>query len=291
MSAKTRPAPTHSAGHRSDTYHVMPGPDSSLRGGMAFQTESGPPDALAGAPCVARVRAYLRKMGGGLDSALPLPQPIDAAVSTVGAFLGILAVAGVDAAIRGDAASDDESALPLLVYSLGASAVLLFGVPESKLSQPRNLLGGHIVSAAVGCTVRAALGARALWLTAAAGMSAALLAMELTSTVHPPGGATALIGASARALGPWYGFRLVASAAAGAAIMLVVALLVNNCHPRTRGYPTFYWGGPVVPAWCGRAAAWWGRRGAATAAGKEGGGAADTAAVTAAAPEVTVVGV
>jgi CBS-domain-containing membrane protein len=29
----------------------------------------------------------------------------------------------------------------LLVASFGASAVLLYGVPESKLSQPRNLIG------------------------------------------------------------------------------------------------------------------------------------------------------
>lgn len=31
--------------------------------------------------------------------------------------------------------------LPLLVASFGASAVLLFGVPEGKMSQPRNLFG------------------------------------------------------------------------------------------------------------------------------------------------------
>lgn len=31
----------------------------------------------------------------------------------------------------------------LLVGSFGASAVLLYGVPESKLSQPRNLIGEH----------------------------------------------------------------------------------------------------------------------------------------------------
>ena len=87
--------------HRGDAYHVAAlGPGGSLRGGTAFRVEEGPRDALAGAPCLARVRAYLRKAKGGLDSALPLPAPLDAAISTLGAFLGILAVAGIDSAIR-----------------------------------------------------------------------------------------------------------------------------------------------------------------------------------------------
>lgn len=40
----------------------------------------------------------------------------------------------------------------LLIGSLGASAVLLYGVPESKLSQPRNLLGeyGRVVGFVLG---------------------------------------------------------------------------------------------------------------------------------------------
>lgn len=79
----------HSNGgaHRGDAYHVTPGPGGSLRGGSAFVVvEDARGDALAGAPWVARVRAYLRKAGGGLDSALPLPAPLDALISTLGAF-------------------------------------------------------------------------------------------------------------------------------------------------------------------------------------------------------------
>lgn len=222
---------------------------------MAFRVEEGPPDALAGALCVARVRAYFRKMGGGLDSALPIPKAFDAFISTVGAFLGILAVAGIDTLIRG-ARPHSEVEFSMLVASFGATAVLIFSVVESKLSQVRNVIGGHVISALVGCTVRLVLGAKVLWLTSAVGMSLALLAMELTSTVHPPGGATALIGASARRLGPWKGYQLVVSVAAGSSVMVLVAMAVNNLHPRSR-YPTFFWGGPWPPAWVGRVHEWW----------------------------------
>jgi hypothetical protein len=38
---------------------------------------------------------------------------------------------------------------PLLIGSFGASAVLLFGANDSPLTQPRNLVGGHVLSAIV----------------------------------------------------------------------------------------------------------------------------------------------
>jgi CBS-domain-containing membrane protein len=41
------------------------------------------------------------------------------------------------------------------------------------------------------------------WLANAVGMSLALLAMQLTQTTHPPGGATALIACSMHQLAPW----------------------------------------------------------------------------------------
>ena len=42
---------------------------------------------------------------------------------------------------------------PTLVASFGASAVLLFGAPTSPLAQPRNLFGGHLISAIVGVSI------------------------------------------------------------------------------------------------------------------------------------------
>jgi CBS-domain-containing membrane protein len=65
--------------------------------------------------------------------------------------------------------------------------------------------------------------------------------MHLTKTLHPPGGATALIAVIGSekiyALGYLYA---IFPAGAGACIMLVVALLVNNI-PKTRRYPEFWW--------------------------------------------------
>ncbi len=53
----------------------------------------------------------------------------------------------------------------LLIGSFGASAVLLYGGPRSPLAQPRNLIGGHLVSALVGVSAWLLIGACCLgWL-------------------------------------------------------------------------------------------------------------------------------
>jgi CBS-domain-containing membrane protein len=71
-------------------------------------------------------------------------------------------------------------------------------------------------------------------------VATAIAAMHATKTLHPPGGATALIavigGEKVHNLGYLY---VALPVAAGAAIMLAVALLINNI-PKTRRYPEFW---------------------------------------------------
>ncbi|EIE20895.1 HPP family protein+B94, partial [Coccomyxa subellipsoidea C-169] len=150
----------------------------------------------------------------------------------LGAFCGILLLSGLTQWL------EPAYNLPLLYASFGASAVLVFGVISSPLAQPRNLVGGQVLSAVVGCAIRLAL-KDVLWVSAALGMSLALVVMMLTKTVHPPGGATALIAATANPLRPWQGFQFVVCIFIGSLGMLLVALLFNNLHPKKR-YP-LYW--------------------------------------------------
>lgn len=208
-----------------------------------FEVETVNP--VRGMPPAAAIRHYFRKMRGGMDVALPFPHWADAIVTTLGAWLGIAAVAGVDAALH-----DPPRSLhaPALLASFGASAVLVFGVIESKLSQPANFVLGQTLSAFVGVTVGHILASAPRWVAAATGVAAATLAMALTSTTHPPGGATALIGATHGAgVGlPAAGYSLVLAVFLGALAMLAVALLVNNAHPGRR-YPSQWvgrWGLP-----------------------------------------------
>src|SRR3954463_6032826 len=79
-----------------------------------------------------------------------------------------------------------------LIGSFGASSVLIYGAINSPLAQPRNLIGGHVVCALVGVTIFKTL-PDIVWITAPLAVSLSIVMMQVTKTLHPPGGATALI--------------------------------------------------------------------------------------------------
>jgi CBS-domain-containing membrane protein len=130
--------------------------------------------------------------------------------------------------------------LLMIVGSLGASAVLIYGAIRSPLAQPRNLLGGHVFSAVIGVASYNMFGDR-IWLAAAIAVATAVAFMHATKTLHPPGGATALIavigGDKIHNLGYLYA---IFPAGLGALIMLMIALLLNNIT-KNRKYPEFWW--------------------------------------------------
>jgi CBS-domain-containing membrane protein len=64
--------------------------------------------------------------------------------------------------------------------------VLVFVLPGSPLAQPRNVIGGHLVSTVMGLLAMALLGHGPLAM--GAGVAAAIMGMMLTRTLHPPAG-------------------------------------------------------------------------------------------------------
>jgi hypothetical protein len=157
-------------------------------------------------------------------------------VSGVTAFLGILAIAG-PLQLR---ASDDVF---MLLGSFGATAALVYGAPEAALSQPRNVFGGHVVSAFTGvCVYRFGEAVNVgIWLTAPLSVSIAVVIMQLTRTLHPPGAATSLIGVLGSADLHKLGFQfIVTPAAVGAAVMIFIAVIGNNLSG-VRRYPKYWW--------------------------------------------------
>ncbi|MDR3096226.1 MAG: HPP family protein [Paraburkholderia sp.] len=81
--------------------------------------------------------------------------------------------------------------LPLLIAPFGASSVLLFAAPESAFAQPRNLVLGHLIAAAIGLAVFWLAGNGVWPMALATGL--AIAAMQLTRSVHPPAGANPLV--------------------------------------------------------------------------------------------------
>lgn len=123
-----------------------------------------------------------------------------------------------------------------LIGSFGASCVLIFGATYSPLAQPRNLVGGHLLGAVIGVAVHKLLPDQ-LWLASALAVSLSIVSMQITKTLHPPAGATALIAniGSDKIVG--LGFLYVLTPVlVGVAILLLTALVVNNIAS-TRSYP------------------------------------------------------
>ncbi|MBF0161789.1 MAG: HPP family protein [Magnetococcales bacterium] len=186
------------------------------------------------APPPPSLRHYLRKMRGG-GAGMPAVSAGEIFWSWLGGMLGIGLLAWLHE--RFFAPAD----LVLIIGSFGASAVLVYGAPGGPLAQPRNLIGGHIISALVGVGMFQWLGEGLPWLAAAAAVATAIACMHITKTLHPPGGATALIAVIGSPQIHQLGFFYVlVPAGLGALSLLLVALLVNNLAP-TRKYPLFWW--------------------------------------------------
>ena len=153
--------------------------------------------------------------------------------SWVSAFVGIGLVAWLQYSWFG------IREMMLIVGSFGASAVLIYGAIKSPLAQPRNFIGGHLVSSFAG-VLSWQLFSSYPWFAAGFAVATAIGFMHLTRTVHPPGGATALIavigGDAIHNLG--FGYMLM-PVLCGALIMFVVALIFNNVVS-WRKYPEFW---------------------------------------------------
>lgn len=178
------------------------------------------------------IRGYFSKMKGGTKS----PPGVGLA-EIIWSWLGAATGIGICGYLSIKYFEPADSTL--LIGSFGASAVLVYGAITSPLAQPRNLVGGHIISGLVGVACYQLFG-QVIWLAAALGVAFAIAAMLATKTVHPPGGATALIavigGEKIHNLGFMYAFM---PAGLGALILLIVALVVNNLS-KNRRYPE-YW--------------------------------------------------
>jgi CBS-domain-containing membrane protein len=155
---------------------------------------------------------------------------IEILLSGAFSFLGVAALGGLTALEPGHL---------FIIGSFGASAVLLFGAPRSPLAQPRNLIGGHLISAAIGVSVHLYIH-YPMWLLGALAVSLSVMAMHLTKTLHPPGGATALIAViGGQKIYDLHYMYLVSPVLISILTLLIIALITNN-SVRSRKYPEFW---------------------------------------------------
>lgn len=124
--------------------------------------------------------------------------------------------------------------VPLLMAPFGATCVLLFALPGAPLAQPRNVIGGHVISALVGMIALHLLGAGAWEMGVAVGSAIAL--MQIFKVVHPPAGANPIV-IMAAGIHDWS--FIITPVLTGSAILVLIALVINNLG-REKRWPS-YW--------------------------------------------------
>ncbi|MDY0744632.1 HPP family protein [Paucibacter sp. R3-3] len=149
----------------------------------------------------------------------------DTLLAGAGTFVALAAVGGLAAA----------TGQPLLLGSFGASCVLLFGFPAGPFSQPRNVLGGHLLTTTVALLFITAFGPG--WLSMAAAAAAAVMLMIVTRTVHPPAGSNPVIVFVGH--GGW-SFLLMPTAL-GAAMLVALACVFWRLRAPEMRWPQRWW--------------------------------------------------
>lgn len=166
------------------------------------------------------------------------PSLIVHAWATLGSFLSLLLIGAVFKYAPGITQFNP----PILIASLGASAVLEYAAIQTPLAQPRNTIVGQGISASLGVAISKAFQmnpnfGNLQWIAAAISCATAILAMSLTNTVHPPGGASAVLACiepTVIAMGWWFVPCILVSIS----LMLGVSLINNNVMRR---YPCYWW--------------------------------------------------
>jgi len=150
-------------------------------------------------------------------------------VSAITAALAMAAVYVISHAVLG------ESDAPLMIASMGSSAILVFAVPHGAFSQPWAVLGGHGVSALAG--VLSAMFIPSTELACAVAVGASIAASLLLRCLHPSGGGTALVPVLGGETVQSLGFSFVAiPVLINAGILILLGVLLNAMF-HWRRYP------------------------------------------------------
>jgi len=150
-------------------------------------------------------------------------------VATIGAILGISITFYISYLLIGL-----EGAV-FLVPSMGAAAVLLFAIPHGALSQPWALFMGNLVSACIG--VASYMLVPNIFIAAGLAVGLSIGVMHLLNSIHPPGGATALVAVVGGPVIHDLGFMYVLSPIFINVLSMFVIAVVYNSIFDWRRYP------------------------------------------------------
>lgn len=161
---------------------------------------------------------YFSKMRG-VKGIAPNIQVLDSLISAFGALIAISVISLIVVVLG----------FPMVLGPIGATCLLVFAAHAGAFSQPRHILGGHVLSTFTALLIWEWFGRSHL--TIGITLAAVAFLMVLTKTVHPPAAASAIVAINTQA-----GWGFLLSVAAGALIVVLISLLYNNLFA-SRQYP------------------------------------------------------
>jgi CBS domain-containing membrane protein len=138
--------------------------------------------------------------------------------SALGALIGLALVLAL-AKYLGDLNGINE----WLITSLGASALIVFALPQSPMAQPWAVIAGNTLSALVGITLNHWIGDPLIAMPMAAALS--ILGMFCLRCLHPPAAAVALLVVSGHVLHYRFAFFPVL---VDAALLVMAGAIYSN---------------------------------------------------------------
>ena len=160
--------------------------------------------------------------------------PKEIVISGAGGFVGLSILSTLH---YGLAPGD----ITTILASFGPTSMMIFVFPDAHFSQPKNVIGGHLISAFWGiCTAQlVSLHLEAPWLAGPTAVGGAIILMLSTRLVHPPAAGTALLAALGSRELQDMRFQFLIPSSIGATILVMVGVLFNNLF-KGRSYPK-YW--------------------------------------------------
>lgn len=110
----------------------------------------------------------------------------EAFIASLGSFVGIAFIFMLTIKV-----TNNHNTAALIAASTGATAFLIFTLPNSVFSQNWSVIAGHMISAIIGVSCFKLLGNSII--ATALSVALAVIGMHLLRSPHPPGAATALL--------------------------------------------------------------------------------------------------
>ncbi|MED3727705.1 HPP family protein [Priestia filamentosa] len=164
------------------------------------------------------VNTYLRKMKGEGRGKIKINYG-DSIVSATGVLIAIIIISFMTLHLG----------YPMAIAPLGASCILIFEAHKGAWSQPRNVIGGHLLSTTSALIIWSLLG-KSLFSIGIV-LAIVLILMALTNTLHPPAAASALVVVNNQT-----GWGFLVPIFLGVLLLIFISIFYNNLFSK-RQYP------------------------------------------------------